>query len=144
MLLKNKIQHFVGRAKDKRYHVRVDVLPSSYAKADEVAHKVVNAQLKNNIGIAAIASLLTRDSKKTLGIQLADLFLGAVMDDVCGTSQNEAKAEVKRQIAANLGWPDLKSDTKPDVWKFNIWHFWDVRGARPSPTRNVVFKAPAP
>ncbi len=32
---------------------------------------------------------------------------------------------VKKAIANHLGWSDLKADTIPSEWKFNIWTFWD-------------------
>src|SRR3989442_2711509 len=42
----------LGGAK-KLYHLRVDPLPSRYAKADEAAEKIINASLKNDIGTGA-------------------------------------------------------------------------------------------
>jgi hypothetical protein len=76
MLLRAKIAQFSWHASDTLYHARVDKLPSSYEKADERALKIINSQLLNQIGSPSLRTLFTRDSKATLGIQLADLFLG--------------------------------------------------------------------
>lgn len=131
-------------ASKKRYHVRVDRLPSRYAKADEAAERIVNNTLKKELGHPAVATLFTRDSKTTSGIGLADVLLGAVMDDWCGTSESAAKQSVKRSIAGHLGWGDLAADTKPFEWKFNIWTFYDPTTGNPRPvaTRTVVLRYP--
>lgn len=131
-------------ASKKRYHVRVDRLPSRYAKADEAAERIVNNMLKKELGHPAVATLFTRDSKTTSGIELADVLLGAVMDDWCGTSESATKQNVKRSIAGHLGWVDLAADTKPFEWKFNIWSFYDPTTGNPRPvaTRTVDLRYP--
>lgn len=146
MLLKQKVAFFSAGATDKAYHVRVDRLPSSYDKADEVAFKIVNANLKNDIGIAAVHSLLTRDSKTTLGIQLSDVLLGAVMAEVTGEENSGPKLAVRRAVTEHLGWPDLKADTFQKEWKFNIWHFFNPRSGEPREVRSrpVKLKVPMP
>ncbi len=131
LLLQKKIGYFSAGATDKAYHVRVDKLPSRYAKSDEVAFKVVNATLVKEIGIAAIRSLYTRDSKAALGIQLADLLLGAVMAEVIGEQNSAPKLRIRKVVAAHLGWDDLRADMMPGEWKFNIWHFYNPRGGEP-------------
>ena len=109
MLLKAKIRDLCSTpgGSKKRYHVRVDPLPSRYAKADEAAERIVNNQLMKAIGHRAVATLFTRDSKKTSGIALADVLLGAVMDDWCGdsTSVAEAEREEDHRGAAGLDRP---------------------------------------
>lgn len=97
MLLNAKIRELCSTpgGSKKRYHVRVDPLPSRYAKADEAAERIVNNQLMQAIGHRAVATLFTRDSKLTPGIALADVLLGAVMDDWCGVSTVAPKQNVK-------------------------------------------------
>jgi Protein of unknown function (DUF3800) len=146
MLLKQKIGFFSGGAADKAYHVRVDRLPSRYEKADEVAFKVVNASLAKDFGVKAVSSLFTRDSKASLGIQLADLLLGAVMAEVIGEENSAPKLRIRKVVADHLGWTDLKADTILNEWKFNIWHFHNPRSGEPREvsTRTVRLKVPMP
>ncbi len=145
MLLKKKIAQFSNGAPDKLYHVRVDRLPSAYQKADEVAHKIVNAELKRAVGVPALRTLFTRDSKMTLGIQLADILLGAVMSDVDDLSTGPAKLAVRAEVARHLGWQDLTTDTYPWFSKFNIWRFWNPKSGEPRETlaRPVRLLVPA-
>lgn len=146
MLLKAKIRDLcsVPGGSKKRYHVRVDPFPSRYAKADQAAERIVNRQLVQAIGHPAVATLFTRDSKKTSGIALADLLLGAVMDDWCGDSTRVQKDKVRKSIAAHLGWTDLAADTHPYEWKFNVWTFFDPTAGlgRPVRTRPVTLRYP--
>jgi hypothetical protein len=146
MLIKSKIKFFNGNAKDKAYHVRVDPLPSRYKKADEAAHKIVAATLLNELGVAPLKTLFTRDSKDTLGIQLADLLLGATMSEWQAEVTAEPKLRVRRSIAEHLGWDDLKADTRLNEWKYNIWYFFDPSAgrAREVATRAVKLKVPMP
>ena len=108
--------------------------------------KIANSQLRQEIGHPAIVSLLTRDSKQTLGIQLADLLLGAIMSDTLGVEVSDHKAEIRRLVAQQLGWPDLAADTTPGEWKFNIWYFYDPTemGPREAKTRPVRLLVPMP
>jgi hypothetical protein len=90
--------------------------------------------------------LFTRDSKSTLGIQLADFLLGAAMSDWQADATAAAKTKVRTALASYLGWPDLQADTKPHEWKFNIWHFFDPttgEGREPE-TRSLNLKIPMP
>ena len=134
MLIRNKVALFLGNNRERRFHIRVDKLPSSYEKADEAAHKIVNADLKRRIGCSAIETLLTRDSKTTLGIQVADILLGAVMserDPYAGPADSKraaCKLAVRTHLATKLGWPDLKADTYKSEMKFNVWYFHNPRG----------------
>ena len=127
MLLNAKISVFSKGSTDKRYHVRVDKLPSRYAKADEAARSVLGSTLTNAHGVNLLASLQTRDSKLTLGIQIADYFIGAVATEWNQVAAGEAKLEARRTIAASLGWKDLNADTFPTEQKFNIWAFHDPK-----------------
>jgi hypothetical protein len=146
MLLRKKVAFFSAGARDKAYHVRVDKLPSSYAKADEAAFKIVRSTLKNELGVPALHSLITRDSKLSLGIQLADVLLGAVLTEVTGEANAAPKVAVRRAVADHLGWTDLKADTMNQEWKFNIWHFYNPKGGEPREVRarRVMLKLAMP
>ncbi len=145
LLPKTKIRALCAGGAKKLYHLRVDALPSRYKKADEAAEKIINASLRAEIDQPrAVRTLFTRDSKTTTGIQMADLLLGAVMDDWGGSSTAAPKQRVKKAIAEHLGWADLRADTVPGEWKFNIWTFWDpTRGEKRSvKTRPVRLRVP--
>jgi hypothetical protein len=146
MLIKAKIKFFTGRAKNKAYHVRVDPLPSRYEKADEAAMKIVEATLKNELGLSPLQSLTTIDSKTSPGIQVTDLFLGAVMADWQKRATSDHKLQLRQELAQYLGWNDLKADTHLSECKFNIWYFFDPTShkEREIKTRAVNLKIPMP
>lgn len=102
--------------------------------------------IKNEVGLPAIKTLFTRSSKTTLGIQLSDLLLGAVMSDICKDQPGQHKREIKTLVAKHLRWSDLAADTKPHEWKFNIWYFHDPSEKRPREigTRDVNLLIPMP
>lgn len=131
MLLKSKIQFFSKGHEDKRYHVRVDPLPSRYEKADEAAYKIVANQLRNELQIEPLKSLVTRDSKETPGIQVVDLLVGAVLSDWQGKAQSLPKKALAGRVAKHLGWSNLKADTPLGAWKFNVWYFYDPVAGKP-------------
>jgi len=143
MLISAKVKFFCAGDATKAYHVRVDPLPSRYAKADEAAFKIIAAELKK-LGLAPLKTLHTRDSKDTPGIQLADLLLGATLADWQGTATAPHKLRVRRAVAEHLGWPDLHADTHLRECKFNIWNFHDPKagGEREVKTRTVALKYP--
>jgi hypothetical protein len=146
MLLKSKVKFFSAGARDKSYHVRVDPLPSRYPKADEAAFKIVGATLKKELGIAPLQSLVTVDSKTSIGVQLADFFLGAAMADWQKEATSGFKKRVGLHISEHLGWADLFADTPYDEWKFNIWYFFDptAKKKREIKTRSVKLKIRMP
>ncbi|MGE0322207.1 MAG: DUF3800 domain-containing protein [Polyangiaceae bacterium] len=146
MLIKSKVKYFSAGDAKKAYHIRVDPLPSRYGKADEAAHKIINNTLKKELGLAAVSSLFTRDSKATPGIMVADVLLGAVMAAWQGDVTAGPKLALMEAIADHLGWGDLKADTRHSEWKFNIWYFHDPskNAAREAKTRGVKLKVPMP
>lgn len=138
MLLAKKIKRFA--ASGKAYRIRVDPIHSRYAKADEAAEVILRRLIEKEArldGTATIHSVRTVDSRATPGVQLSDLLLGAVMAARHGDVTADAKGRVIQQIAAHMGWPDLRSDTYPDVMKLNVWRFWDPTSGttRPEVTR---------
>lgn len=145
MLLKNKTGYFAGGG-GKVYRVRVDPLPWRYPKSDEKVHKIVNAQLKKELGIPLIHDFIACDSHKTVGIQIADLLLGAVLASWQGEVDAAHKLRLMGHIAEHLGWPELRHDTARHEWKFNIWHFYDPQSgaAREARTLPVKLKYPLP
>ena len=138
MLVKSKIAFFSAGCRDKAYHVRVDPLPSRYPKADEAAFRIVGATLKKELGLAPLKTLFTRNSKSTPGIQLADLLLGATMADWHEDAHGNPKRAVKRVLAEHLGWSDMRADTEPREWKFNIWYFYNPKAGK---KREVAMRA---
>jgi hypothetical protein len=144
MLIKKKVEYFSKGYVDKAYHVRVDPLPVRYKKADEAAKKILDSTFKKELGITPIKTLITRDSKQSPGIQLADALLGATLFDWQGQGSAPHKRNVARSIAAHLGWTDTKADTRPEASKFNIWSFHDPTGGLPRTieTRSVQLKYP--
>lgn len=144
MLLDNKIRCFAKGHPNKRYRIHTDPIASSYAKADEAARIILGHKLCAELGMDCIESLRTKDSKESLGIQICDLLLGAVMSswqrkDVTDTS----KIEVRASVANHLGWSDMHAVTFPKEWKFNIWYF-ENPNARDAPVRNVKLLVPMP
>jgi hypothetical protein len=123
MLIQRKIAHFCLGHPSKRYHVWVDPLPPRYKKADEAAFKIVGAMLKKGLGMTPLETLVTRRAKHVSGIQLADFLLGAALADWQNEATSQYKLRVRRHLAEHLGWPDTRSDTHEDVWKFNLWYF---------------------
>lgn len=144
LLLQTKISFFAAR--DKRYHAWVDPIHSSYKKAGEAAHKIINSTLKQRIQLPALQSLQERDSRDTPGIQLADLLLGAVMAAWHKEATAAPKIRMLEHVAKHLGWPDLRADTFLKEWKFNIWNFHDPtrREPREIKTRPVQLLFPMP
>jgi len=70
MLLINKIAYF-AKGGGKVYRIRADRLPWRYQKADEVVHKIVNAQLKRKKRLrdSFIYDVRACDSKHTLAFR---------------------------------------------------------------------------
>lgn len=147
MLLTKKIRYFSAGATDKRYHVRVDALPFSYSKADEVMFKVANNQLRQALHTVPLASLHARDSKLTPAIGLADILLAAAASPWQKDAAGGPKQELVGHVAKHLGWPDMAADTLRDEWKYNIWFFHDPTrdGPRLVTSRVVypLFRTPA-
>ena len=114
--------------RDCEFRIEVDPLPSRYKKADEAFHKIANSTLKKELGVNdRIRSVLTKDSKESEHIQIADFLLGAVMCAFQGKASSEAKIAVSNRVAEFLGWETLKHDTWHSERKFNIWYFFDKR-----------------
>lgn len=129
-LMVSALRTFGRGSADKTYHLRIDPFPSSYRKTDEKLHRIINASVKKELGVEPITTMTTVDSKRSAGVQLADLLLGAVMSawQTGKVATNPAKRAMRSFIAAHLGWPDLRSDTfpvrtDPLSWKFNVWLF---------------------
>lgn len=127
------------------FRIEVDPLPFRYRKADEAFHIIANRMLKKVYGDAPIHSVVTKNSKDSEHIQIADFLLGAVMSGFQGKTLSPAKLSVSRFIASYLGWESLSHDTKPSERKFNIWYFHDpTKGAREIETQSVSLKYKLP
>lgn len=106
------------------FRVWIDNLSTGYSKQDEAMDKIISNVLKKELGNKyPVTSVISKDSRKAVNIQIADLLLGAVMEAWQCKSSSQGKSDLQKWIASHLGWPDLKSDTKPKERKFNIWKF---------------------
>jgi hypothetical protein len=131
------------------FRVWLDPFHSSYPKADEAIEAIANNLLAKVSQGPKEAGLLdrviTKDSKETPAIMLADLLLGAVMASWLGKIESDAKRSLVRHVAGHLGWKDLRSDTRPKERKFNIWFLHDrAAGPRTIPTRDIGLRHPLP
>ncbi|MFB6262535.1 MAG: DUF3800 domain-containing protein, partial [Bradymonadaceae bacterium] len=82
------------------------------------------------------------DSRSSRGVQLADLFVGALRasweDDPTG-----ARGEVAGELATQLGWNDLQAATEPNL-KFNVWLHRDSFDRAPGlETRELRLEQPS-
>jgi hypothetical protein len=100
--------------------------------------------LKNELNLKPLEALVTRRAKEVPGIQLADFLLGATLADWQNEASSLHKLRVRKHLAEHLGWSDMRSDTHPSIWKFNLWYFYDPSAGRlrEVPTRAVIFKSP--
>lgn len=128
------------------FRIDVDPIASRYQKADEAFHVIANHQIRIETGVkTAISTVLTKDSKQSVQIQISDFFLGAIISAWRGNASSEGKIRIQNLIAQYLGWHDLASDTKPWERKFNIWYFHDkTLGPREVDTRDVELQYPLP
>lgn len=128
------------------FRIEVDPLPSRYKKADEAFHKIANNMLMKDLGgDSLIKSVVTKDSKDSEHIQIADFLLGAVMSSFQGKVSSTIKQGIADSIANHLGWDHLQHDTWNSERKFNIWYFIDTRKeGREVKTAKVHLKYPLP
>lgn len=128
--------------RDCTFRIEVDPLPSRYKKADEAFHVIANNMIhKSTAKKNVITSVVTKDSKKSENIQIADFLLGAVMSAYQGEPMSETKQELANRIANYLGWDTLLHDTWDSSRKFNIWYFYDpTKGPREIETKEVKLK----
>lgn len=127
--LQSRIGLFAADAIKKVYHVMTDDLPFAYQSSAEAIQAVANNELVQQLGRKAITSIKECDSKRVYGIQLTDVLLGAALEPWNqkfnpDSNRGKAKYRVIDQIASTLGWTDLRPDTYPSVWKYNICHFY--------------------
>jgi hypothetical protein len=142
LFLRKKVEYFNYGASNKAYHIIVDTPPFSYKKAGEATHTIINHTLKRDIGSSLVRTLTSCDSRKMIGIQIADLFLGAVLAARQGEVTAPAKLRVMAVIADYIGWNDLNADTLPGELKFNIWNFQNPRQPRRELTRPLKLLIP--
>lgn len=92
---------------------------------------IVDHTLKKQMGFTPVHNLVTRDSKDALGIQVADVLLGAVVTDWNHETAGPSKLALRDWVAEHLGWRNLRADTRRREWKFNIWYFHADGEAKP-------------
>jgi hypothetical protein len=151
LLLRKKIAYFARAGADRRYRVRVDPLPTRYAREHEAVGNIVNAQLRkdladlrHDLSSPLIHDIRACDSARTVGIQVSDVLLGAVLAAWQQQASAAPKLNLCAHVAAHLGWSDLRSDTKPFIWKFNIWHSLGEGEPREVDTRPVNLRYSMP
>lgn len=147
-LITTKISNIIKAHPDREsfFRVEVDPIASRYKKADEEFHVIANNVLNRQHGRKDIINaVVTKDSKASENIQIADFFLGAVMSAYQGKASSEAKIQISNLVASYLGWQHLQNDTWSTERKFNIWYFYDkTRGLRDIETKSVKLKYPLP
>lgn len=148
LLIYTKIDNVIKAHPERDCVFRIEVapLPSRYKKADEAFHVICNNMLAKKHGRKdIISSVVTKDSKASEHIQIADFLLGAVMCAYQGKASSEAKIAVSNNVASYLGWDTLLHDTWMTERKFNIWAFFDpTKGPRKIKTQPVKLKYPLP
>lgn len=147
-LIYAKINNVISAHPDRdcEFRIEVDPLPSRYKKADEAFHVICNNRLAKRHGKKNIIStVVTKDSKSSEHIQIADFLLGSVMCAYQGKASSEAKLAVSNNVASYLGWDTMFHDTWNNERKFNIWTFHDpTRGSRRVETKAVNLKYKLP
>lgn len=129
-----------ARLRPGDFDVAIDDRCDSYDKRDEVMEIVSNRMLRNLQADSSISRVTKNDSKLLPGLQVADLFTGAITHAHAmrlnpARSPNASKILLMERMAAVAGWPDLYCDTMPDS-AVNIWHFPQDWRAMPE-TRRV-------
>lgn len=116
-----------ARLRAGEFSVFIDDRSDSYDKQDEVLGIVSNHMLRNLGAESEIAKVAKSDSKYLPGLQVVDLFTGAIthahacrLNSSCDI--NAGKQLLVERMAGLVGWPDLYCDTMPDS-SINIWHF---------------------
>ncbi len=112
------------------FDVAIDDRCDSYDKQDEVMEIVSNRMLSKLNADSSIVRVTKNDSKLLPGLQVADLFTGAIthahamrlpgLSPKC--APNAAKVLLMDRMADIAGWADLYCDTMPES-RLNIWHF---------------------
>ncbi|HDV7179945.1 TPA: DUF3800 domain-containing protein [Mannheimia haemolytica] len=144
LLICNKIEQSLYKNRINRFVLSVDDLPFKYNKADEAMHIIANNIIRKKTAVAnAILALNEVDSRKSSGVQLCDLLLGAILSSYQNDITSERKKELTKWIALHLGWDKLTYDTLQEEKKFNIWYFYDpTKGPRIVRTRETKLKYP--
>lgn len=127
-LIANKIISVVEKHPNRECEFRIDVdpLPFNGKKSDEKFNVIANRMINKKIGKKnLIKSVLVKDSKSSFNIQIADLFLGAVMSAYQNKATAERKLDLMKLVASYIGWDNLRHDTYNSERKFNIWYFYD-------------------
>jgi hypothetical protein len=145
------IRH-VARLRSGDFDLAIDDRSDSQGTRDEVLGIVSNHMLRQIKSDSEIVRVMKNDLKLLPGLQVVDLFIGAVthahamkLDPKC--VPNAAKQLLMERMADVAGWRDLYCDTMPES-ATNIWHFPEEWRATPetrrvSPKRAVTFVSAA-
>ncbi len=115
----------------RRFMVYVDEAGDSTRKMTEREFRILSAatQKRTDSDRDYISHYRRIDSRSRRGIQLADLFIGALRARWEGSPRGN-KGRTCEVIARHLGWKDLRGLTPPNL-KFNVWMHHDSYDASP-------------
>lgn len=137
--------HHIARRVGDTLEVWVDGKSDHYPKYDEVMRTIGNRMLSKLAVKGSLGSVTKASSHDTIGIQLADVLVGAIntahLLRIQPMSIHSGKRLAIQRLAEQLGWDHLAYDTYPHA-KFNVWHFpQDHRGPSrdPAPSRVVPY-----
>lgn len=105
----------------RRFTVFVDETGKTTRSLTAEEFRILQAAARKRTGLGRefVRRFRRIDSRDRRGIQVADLFIGAIRaawDD----NPTGSKASVCRMLADQLGWRDLQGTTRPNL-KFNVW-----------------------
>lgn len=103
---------------------------------------VAASQKRNDDRRNPVADFSRVDSRKSRGVQLADLLAGAIRASWEGKPRG-SKAQMCQVITRHVGWSDLRATTAPNL-KFNVWLHWDSIDKSPHlKSRRLSFRVPS-
>jgi hypothetical protein len=119
------LQHIAKRVNES-LEVWVDGKSDHYPKYDEVMRAIGNRMLSKLAVKGSLGTITKASSHDTIGIQLADVLIGAIntahLLRIQEISIHNGKRLAIARLARQLGWDHLGYDTFPHA-KFNVWHF---------------------
>lgn len=127
----------------RRFTVHVDEVGETTESLTAREFRILTAAARKRTGAGRdfVRNFRRIDSRSRRGIQVADLFVGALRA-AWDANPTGRKATVCRAIADALGWSDLGGATAPNL-KFNVWlHRASREAASSVETRPLRLKRP--
>lgn len=115
----------------RRFTIYVDQTGSTTKSLTRNEFQILTAAARKKTGSQRdlVRNFRRIDSRSRRGIQLADLFIGALRASWEGRPKAQKKA-ICQSISKHLGWKNLRGITTPNL-KFNIWLHHDSYDASP-------------